>query len=510
MKSDPVWTAECARKIDKLSIETYKISQSELMERAGTAVANVAASSPQRKSFLVLAGTGNNGGDALVAARVLAANPNHQVITVRVGKTPVRIPEGIRFDCIIDGIFGIGFRGPLDPTSPAAQLLQDAAQIRVRDGAIVIAVDLPSGLDCDNSGQTETVLSADETVTFGGMKAVHAVAPGRDLCGKVHCVDIGFSNAAVEEALSASAAIFSVVRGQELIADNPWSRLGPSAHKYTRGHILVAGGSTGKTGAPVLTAMASLRSGAGWATISTPTRITSSVNTPPDLTCEPLWANGRGATGLDAKKLEAFIHGRKVRAVVVGPGTMENPLNIKSLSVLCDFSNDGFVVIDAAALHGILELLRKSQKQFRLGRVILTPHPGEWKLLSTGQGSKRWPAPLNSDAVMAVERECADVGLHIVYKHSTPVLCGPLAFDLDGARSARALVFNEGTNAMGRAGTGDVLAGCIAAHGAIGCDAAMATMRALAVVSSAARLAANQVGQHAVLASDIIAMLGKV
>ena len=518
MNAEPVWTAACARTVDELSIANFGIRQADLMERAGTAIANVARNASRGKSFLVLAGPGNNGGDALVAARLLAADPSVRVVTIHISKTPAEIPPEIpmakliaeSFNCIIDGVFGLGFRGPLDPSSAAGQMLQSAAQIKAKCNAVVVAVDLPSGLTCDDSGQTEAILRADETVTFGALKAVHAVAPARDLCGRVHCIDIGFSNDAVRTALAGSPPVFGVVHGRDLIAEDPWTSLSPSAHKYDRGHVLVAGGSAGKTGAPILSALAALRSGAGWATVAIPGKISGQAGIPPDLTTESLWSRGNGLSGLDPKKLERFLSGRKVRAVVVGPGTMENPLALKSLGVLCDFSKAGFVVLDAAALHGIVPMLRKSKQTFTEGRVILTPHPGEWRLLSNGNEQKRWPAPLDADGVLAVEHECADLGIHVLYKHSTPILCGPVPFRIGEGTEARALVFNEGSNAMGRAGTGDVLAGCIAAHGAIGCDAAMATMRALAVVSSATQLAANLVGRHAVLPSDIISMLGKV
>lgn len=522
MNADPVWTVACARTVDELSIATFGIRQTDLMERAGTAVANIARNASRGKSFLVLAGPGNNGGDALIAARVLAADPAVRVVTIRVGKTAAEIPAEIPaeismakliaepFHCIIDGVFGLGFRGMIDPASPAGMALKAAAQIKAKYNAVVVAVDLPSGLTSDDGGQTSAVLGADETVTFGALKAVHAVAPARDLCGTVHCVDIGFSSEAVRTALAGSPPVFGVVHAQDLLAADPWSNLSPSAHKYDRGHVLVAGGSAGKTGAPILSALAALRSGAGWATLAIPGKISSQAAIPPDLTTESLWSRGNGLSGLDPKKLERFLSGRKVRAVVVGPGTMENPLALKSLGVLCDFSKTGFVVLDAAALHGIVPLLRKSKKSFAEGKIILTPHPGEWRLLSNGNEQRLWPAPLDADGVLTVERECADLGIHVLYKHSTPVLCGPAPFRIAESTEVRALVFNEGSNAMGRAGTGDVLAGCIAAHGAIGCDAAVATMRALAVVSSAARLAANMVGRHAVLPSDIISMLGKV
>lgn len=510
MKADPVWTAACARRVDDLSINVFNIPQTSLMERAGAAVASIARK--RGSSFLVLAGGGNNGGDALVAARLLSADPTVNVTVVTVAKVaagfqePFEIPHAPRFDCIIDGVFGLGFHGPLDPASSAARALQVAARIKERDGATVIAVDLPSGMTCDDASQVTAPLAADETVTFGALKAVHAISPARDLCGTVHCVDIGFSGEAIAQALEAEKPVFAVTTTRDLIAENPWARLPAAAHKYDRGHVLVAGGSPGKTGAPVLSALAALRSGAGWATLAIPDAIMPHANVPPDLTSESLWARGRSQRGLDTRRLETFITNRKVRAIVVGPGTMENPLNAKSLAVLCEFSRDGFVVVDAGALQGIVDLMNKHRLEFKPGHAVFTPHPGEWSRL----GREKWPAPLTADTALAVERACADLGVHVIYKHSTPVLCGPAPYHVDGNGHVRALVFNEGSNTMGRAGTGDVLAGCIAAHGAIGCDAAQAVMRALAVVTSASRLAADKVGVHAVLPTDVLGLIGKV
>jgi len=506
MKADPVWTAACARRVDDLSIKTFHIPQSSLMERAGAAVAAVARKSGT--SFLVLAGRGNNGGDALVAARLLSADPTLTVTVVNAGDGQVEVPHAPRFDCIIDGVFGLGFRGQIDPESPEGRALLAAARIKARDGATVVAVDLPSGMTCDDPGQTGAPLPADETVTFGALKAVHAISPARDLCGHVHCVDIGFSDEAVAQALEDEKPVYGVIRSRELLADNPWARLPAAAHKYDRGHVLVAGGSPGKTGAPVLSALASLRAGAGWATLAIPDAIMPQANIPPDLTSESLFARGRGKSGIDPRRLETFVTSRKVRSIVIGPGTMENPLDAKSLGFLCEFSREGFVVVDAGALQGIVDLMTKQRLEFKSGHAVFTPHPGEWTRMSMIRRI-RWPAPMGAENVLVVERACADLGVHVVYKHSTPVLCGPAPYHVDGNSRVRALVFNEGSNAMGRAGTGDVLAGCIAAHGAIGCEAAQAVMRGLSVVASAARLAAGKVGFHAVLPTDILGLIGK-
>ncbi|MEY4631140.1 MAG: hypothetical protein RIQ81_1260 [Pseudomonadota bacterium] len=519
--ADPVWTGDCARLVDQLSIEQYKIPQERLMDHAGKAVA--AEAQGHGRVFLVLAGPGNNGGDALVAAQELSRDALNRVHVIRVPKQDGNFAPSLpdRFDCVIDGVLGLGFKGKLASDSPAAKVLTlTAAEIRRQEETLaphkvtVVAVDLPSGLACDDAATASAMLPAGRTVTFGGIKAVHAIAPARDLCGKTVCAQIGFSSAAVYEALKTHPPAHAIVRNEALLAQNPWQDLPGSAHKFDRGHVLILGGSAGKTGAPVLSAMAALRSGAGWATVSIPPGAGVTTLIPPDLTAENLWMTGRHGHSIDSRKLEKFLSTRNVKSVVAGPGTMNTPLTAKNIGLLCEFAAHGCLVIDAGALQGIEELLTRVARPAKTSRIILTPHPGEWRRLNLGKhGPENWPAPLNVEGVKKLRAVCERLGIHVLYKHATPVLCGPEGFTIDaeaaGQLTTGSLVFNRGSNAMGRAGTGDVLAGSIAAHGAVGCTAGFATMRALSLVAKASELAAAKVGKHAVLPTDIILELGR-
>src|SRR5690606_2729318 len=123
----------------------------------------------------------------------------------------------------------------------------------------VIAVDVPSGLDVDNMAQLEVPLAADLTVTFGGLKPCHTVSPARELCGAVRVAPIGFSPEAEEDADGDYPAYIVRAAPEAFLGENPWSRLSANAHKFDRGHILVIGGSAGKSGAPIIAAMAALR-----------------------------------------------------------------------------------------------------------------------------------------------------------------------------------------------------------------------------------------------------------
>jgi hydroxyethylthiazole kinase-like uncharacterized protein yjeF len=511
--ADPVWSGAASRRVDQLTIETFRIPEKDLMANAGEAVAKEA----QRhgRNFIVLAGGGNNGGDALIAAEILSQNPENKVQVVRIPREDSNfvftIPDWA--DCVLDGVLGLGFKGDLNPESPAAKALRIAAQANLT----VIAVDMPSGLDCDDAGISHAPLPADVCVTFGGMKAIQSISPAREICGHVICTDPGFSDAAIRQALTEHPPVHAIVRAHDLLGLNPWNELSADAHKYDRGHVLVIGGSAGKTGATVLAAMSALRSGAGWATVAIPEALSSGTIFPPDLTCESLWRHQKTGDKLDHGKLEKFLASRNVKSIVVGPGTMSSPLDKKSLAVLVDFATTGCVVIDAGALHGILPLLADAKRNSDSPRrIILTPHPGEWRRLAgPADGGKNKETtsmrpPLHPTGCQDLAKICSDLGIHVLYKHATPVLCGPQKFAINpGGFSSMSLVFNHGSNAMGRAGTGDVLTGAIAAHGAIGCDAGFATMRGLSVVARSTELAAAKVGYHAVLPTDIIQELGR-
>ena len=519
---DYLWDRAFARAVDRLSSERFKIPDLVLMEHAGRGVAEAildadAADVP----IVVLAGLGNNGGDALVAARWLHeagadvhvflvtrktdAQPSAlcaqqlQILKALGMATPVWRPGALaRFrkaePVIIDGVLGLGFEGRLEPDSPVFKALAEAAEI---PEATVVAVDVPSGLDADSGDAQELPLEADVTITFGGKKPAHVLAPARDLCGEVLALACGFPNAAQDAALERHQPGIVQPDPRALLGLDPWAELPPSAHKYDRGHVLVIGGSAGKTGAPLMAATAALRAGAGWATVAMPQSAMASLHgeVPKELVFEALFDGER----LDPLKLERFIKERKVRAVVVGPGAVVNPLDSDVMAVLAAASSDDdlFVLCDAGATHKLAGLLK--DQDLPPEKWLLTPHPGEWRQL--GEAFDR--SPLTPAGLEKATRLAADLGVALLYKHATPLL-------ISGSPDMPAFVVAEGTVALARAGSGDVLAGVAGAHGAIGLTSVVAALRAQIQVAWAARLAAEEKGEQAVLARDIFEQLGNV
>ncbi|MEN9835237.1 MAG: bifunctional NAD(P)H-hydrate repair enzyme Nnr, partial [Pseudomonadota bacterium] len=372
---DFLWDSEFARAVDDLTTSRFGIPARVLMELAGRAVADAVLDLSEddddddETPVIVLAGPGNNGADALVAARWLFA-AGRQVHTYLVCESaqaklsPLAEEQlqtarasGLVIDyfkrgalgrfkkaepVIIDGIFGIGLSRAIDRDSLAASALSEARSIAE---ATVVAIDIPSGLDA-NSGKSESaLLPADLTVTFGGKKLAHVLAPARDLSGEVVVVDIGFPARAVSQVAASKPSRFVVPDGRELLLSDPWAKLKRSSHKYDRGHVLVIGGSAGKTGAPLLAAMSALRSGAGWVSVSMPESAMATLrgDVPRELVFENLFRGDE----LNSLSLAKFLTERKVRAVVIGPGMMQSPLTPAVIAELAAFSaeRDGLVVL---------------------------------------------------------------------------------------------------------------------------------------------------------------------
>jgi len=517
----PLWHADLAQAIDTITSSDFGISGLTLMENAAKAVVHQMRQIPDFKArtVIVLAGQGNNGGDGLAIARLLQSEGIAPTVFMT-GEDPARLsPEcaeqlkrcraaGIiiqpwQENClarwmslpviVVDAVFGLGFRGPL-LTGVAASMLREAEHLTRK---VVVAVDLPSGMNADSGDLPEggsVLLPASMTVTFGEWKPLHALAPARDACGVVYCADIGFPEAAIALARRNHPPCFLIADDRKLLVKNPWGALPPSANKFDRGHVMVLGGSPGKTGAPYLTGLAALRSGVGWVSLSLPENAKGgpSFAAPPEITYESFWTGPR----LDAEAIETFLTARRVRAVVVGPGTMEQPVDDRLAAVLAAFTRSGGgVVFDAGATRGLLPILLRHR--WDINRVLCTPHPGEW-----GRIGEVLPNPQSCTELEGLAPALADVAATFVYKGATPVI-------VNGAGQTKpALICAGGSNILARAGTGDVIAGVAAAHMAAGIPADISFARSYALVARTARLVAEKIGSDAVLATDIIHSLG--
>ena len=416
---------------DKAAIEAGAPGR-VLMERAGKAVADAICERFPPGRTLVLAGPGNNGGDAYVVARLLAER-GYQVRLEALAppKTddakaaaaawggeahPLRAGFGDA-ELVVVGLFGAGLDRPL--SGDALRLARASARIRDR----VVAIDLPSGLSGDTGRPVgEEALHAALTVTFHRRKLAHVLQPGREYCGEVVVADIGLGEA--------GGRLFE--NGPELwLGKFPWPKM--AAHKHSRGRLIVVSGEAWRTGAARLAARGGLRIGAGLVT----------VLSPPD-------ALAVNAAHLEAVMLAPFetdqdleAAAEQAEAAVIGPAAGVNDETLANVLALA--RTGAALVIDADALT----VFRDDPDELfsALDRDdVLTPHPGEFERVFPG---------LVKSAANKVEaaREAAQrAGAVVLVKGADTVIAAP-----DG----RAAVNLNGAPWLATAGSGDVLAGFI-------------------------------------------------
>jgi hydroxyethylthiazole kinase-like uncharacterized protein yjeF len=417
-----------------------------LMERAGRAVADAAARQPLGTRVLVVAGPGNNGGDGFVAARVLAergypvrlmllgardALTGDAALAADKWKGEIEAADPARVTgvgLIIDALFGGGLNRVIEG---AARALIEAMNA---NGAPILAVDLPSGINGANGAVMGVAILARESVTFFRRKPGHLLLPGRAHCGKVRVADIGIPDSVLDEVRPLAFANGTALWGKAF----PIPRL--EAHKYARGHAVVVSGDMSFTGAARLAARGALRAGAGLVTLASP-RAALAVNAAASLAVMVRAVDG-------ADELRTFLSDSRLNAIVLGPG-----LGVGAATralVLAALDGARAVVLDADALTSFADepdaLFGAIAAHERA--VVLTPHQGEFARLFKGA------APMIAGcSKLAASRAAAKLSNAVVLlKGADTVLAAP-----DG----RAAINANAPAWLATAGSGDVLAGII-------------------------------------------------
>ena len=420
----------------------------ELMQRAGRAVAREAmAAFPRARRFACVCGSGSNGGDGRVAAAALR----------EAGHAVDETAELDGYDVVVDALFGTGFHGT--PRPGAADLI---ARIDAAD-AKVVSVDLPSGVDASTGEVAGAVVDADLTVTFHGRKVGLVVGPGRFHAGKVVVSDIGLPARETEHARAT----------RDLLALVP--RRGARDSKYSSGSVLVVGGQPGMTGAACLSALAALRSDAGYVTLAVPAR---SLSTAESLALEPVKVGWRDETALRTIAAAA----ERARALAIGPGLGRSTKRRSLVRELLE-RIDLPAVVDADALFGLEPVARRAP-------TVLTPHAGELaRLLDTDPA---WVAAHRLEAARTAADRFRAV---VLLKGADTIVARP---------GEGCIVCDLGPPSLATAGTGDVLTGVVASFLAKGLDAHVAAAAAAVAHASAAALRTPQAG---LVASDLLELL---
>ncbi len=491
-----VLTAAESRAADAASGDTLA-----LMERAGEALAKTAmreASSSAR--FFVLCGPGNNGGDGFVAARYLN-EARRTVFAELVGDVSKLKGDaktnyeraGVKFaqisetpgadDVIIDALLGTGLSRA--PEGAIADAITQIEEWRAK-GPIVIAADLPSGVDSDTGLAHTPSVTANVTLSFGSLKPANVIEPGVSRSGRVELVDIGIQPSALS---GITGPAIHLLEQDDVRSKLPKRR--NDSHKGSYVHVLVIAGSRGKSGAAALSALGALRGGAGLVTVATrPAAVDPVLSHSPELMAVELPAEG--ALGL--RDLNALLEAADGKdAVVIGPGIARDDQTHTLLEALLEELHVP-CVLDADALNalaGHLDVLEKAQSA-----LILTPHPGEMSRL-TGKSTAE------------VQRDRIGVAREFVKAH-------PSMLVLKGARTlitrddGTIFVNPTGNPGMATAGSGDVLSGVLGALLAQGLLPSDAAITGVWAHGQAGDLIREKRGETGLIASDLLDGLTEV
>jgi ADP-dependent NAD(P)H-hydrate dehydratase / NAD(P)H-hydrate epimerase len=491
----PLPDAEQQRAADAWAIEERGIPSVELMERAGAGLAELVQARAPHGRVAVVVGKGNNGGDGLVVARLLRQAGRDVAVLllsdpdalrgdarINLERLPGAAPEPFTAaglagaEAIVDAILGTGFSGaPRDPAASAIEAINDHGET-----AVVIACDVPSGVDASTGVVVGAAVRAAATATFHAAKPGLWITPGKTHAGDVTVIDIG-----IPEGGPIDASIGLI---EPAVLDRI-PRRGRDATKFAAGAVVVCGGSTGLTGAPSMACESAMRAGAGYVTALIPAslnlvfevRLLEAMSVPlPD---------AGGALTPDA--LDTILErADRADALVLGPGLGRDDGTFGLARAVAERAGVP-LLLDADGLNahaGRLEALAG-----RDAATVLTPHAGELARLLESDS-----AEVAAHRLRSARRAAADARAIVVLKGDDTIVAAP-----DG----RAAVSRGGAPALASAGTGDVLSGVIGAFLSKRVDPFTAACAGVLLHVQAGQLAAEAIASEGVVAGDVIAQL---
>jgi NAD(P)H-hydrate epimerase len=502
-------------------------SYDAMMQKAGRGVAEVI-----RHSFsnipgcaVGLIGSGNNGGDALVALTALLVagwqgkaylqrpRSMHDPILMaftQAGGESFLADDDASFsrlatmlddaDVLIDGLLGTGVKLPLKPDYAAVMAFIKGLPRR----PFTVAVDCPSGVDCDNGAAAAEVFPVDLTVCMQAIKTGLVRSPAIGLCGQIQVVSLGLPD---------GLSIWEEVQDRVMMPDDVKAALPDrpaTGHKGTFGTVLIAAGSTNFTGAPVLAAKGAYRGGVGLVRLAVPASIQAALAGSLLETTWLLLPHQMGVIAAEAAQL-ILSQLKNADAFLLGPGLGTEDTTAGFVGRLFDptrhipgHAGIGFInssettlsetitfpptVIDADGLRLIAKI--PDWHKFLPAETILTPHPGEMAALCGLPVEE-----IQEDRVGIARKMAQKWGVVLLLKGAGSVIAGP-----DG----RVAIIPIATSALAKAGTGDVLAGLIAGLRAQGVDAFSAAATGAWIHARAGQITAEELGTPvSVLASEV-------
>lgn len=481
--------------VDDYTINKIGIPQSVLMERAALAVsaktAEIAALFEREVRIAAVCGNGNNGADAICAARILSwQGLNVDIIRVCEGKTTEafdlqadiarrsglffsKVEDIPKYDIIIDGIFGVGL------SREVTGVYADAINLINESRNVVVSVDVPSGVDAGNGAILKTAVKADVTVTFGYNKTGIMLYPGKKLAGLVIVSDIGFFPEAIK---TINPPMYFT---QEDIAKIP-ARAADS-NKGTYGRTVIIAGSEDMSGAAYLSGLAAFKCGTGLVEIITHENNSEIIR---KLLPEAIVRgyNAENATDVVDKGLA------KADVVILGPGLSLSDCAAGITKHVMEKITVPLIA-DADALNIFASediVLNKNVP------VIFTPHIGEMTRLS-----KLSKEEITAGALKVAKKYATDNNVILVLKDSVTVIAEP-------GENKRVYINTSGCAAMSKAGMGDVLTGIIAGMLSLKLEPFSAAAMGVFIHGAAGEIASEKKGSHSVIARDVISCLKDV
>ena len=490
-------TAEEMRAYDTYTIESLGIPGAVLMERAALAVTDCVRERLEKKHLagrvLCVCGIGNNGGDGLCVARQLtdlgieaeialigdparcSMEASRQLAIVEKYGIPLytEVPQS-EYTIMVDALFGTGLSRAVEGK------YKDAIEAMNGSTAIKVAVDIPSGIHTDTGAVLGTAVRAEETVTFAFLKRGLFLYPGAEYAGKVRLAGMGITKRSFQGKAPGMYTLKEPVRNLLPVRD-------PAGNKGTFGKVLLAAGSNGMAGAALLAGRSAYKAGCGMVKLVVPKQIREIIQTGLP---EALLQVYEQADGLHEEEKALFLRNMEWADVIaIGPGlsVCDSGRDMLSLAM----TQEKPLLVDADGLNllagdeALCNLIRENG-----GRVVLTPHMGELARLLHKPLSEVTAAETES-AVEAAERFGCTIA----------------------AKSARTHVFasgkpvflnTAGCDRMATAGSGDVLAGMLAALLAQGMEPYEAAVCGVYLHARAGEAAAGRAGEGGLTASDII------
>ncbi|MCB1196197.1 NAD(P)H-hydrate dehydratase [bacterium] len=509
-----VVTAQQMAQIDEYAIKKLGIPSAHLMETAGIKVAEYVHAFLQKipsnkKSIVLFAWKGNNGGDAIVAAHcLLDKDPTIDLKLIYLAPidklqgdalfhysrllekypssiihadTPEQLKETERYvqsaNVIIDGIFGTGFLG--EPIGQPAEAIKFINSCRKP----IIAWDIPSGVN-GTTGKASLAVKAQITLTIGLPKYGLLFADGPEYTGKIQVIDIGFP----------TEAINSVESNLHYLTKRWIKGLLPerqeNSHKNTFGHLFIIGGSSGLTGSVILAAQAALRSGCGMVTVCCPESVNSVIESgfTEAITCSLPETDKKTIHHLALGQLFPVMKDRRCSAVLIGPGLGKHPQTTKFVIDFiqkCPYP----LAIDADALNA-LAMVNTNLLNKTASPTVITPHPGEFSRL----------IHKDTDDIQSHRLSYAE---YFTKNHNTTLILKGKNTLITAKNSPR-FINPTGNNGLATAGSGDVLAGMLGAFLALGLPSIKAACCATFYHGMAGEFAAKTFGTRSMIASDIV------